>query len=229
MRALLKDPGAFYDAKERPSEHSISSAFGTDNGGAIPSNLLQIANTDSNSHYLRTCRQLGVRSHPARFPAALPRFFIDFLTKPGDLVVDLFSGSNTTGMVAELSGRRWLSFELDRSYAALSIVRFLEGQDPRTAAALYESAALNEVTLPTDMMRVAEAVASARSKEAVDAAEVVEVLRARAERLPTGSEETDGALKVAIVNQRAASAAARAAGKGAEIARAAHAAAARSS
>ena len=126
MKTLLKNPGKFYKPKERPSGHDIAAAFGKENGGAIPSNLLQIPNTDSNSHYLRMCKLLGKDSHPARFPSALPRFFIEYLTDPGDSVVDIFSGSNPTGYVAELLGRNWLSIDLDRQYAVLSALRFME-------------------------------------------------------------------------------------------------------
>lgn len=127
MKTLLKDPDKFYQPKKRPSGHDISKGFGNGgNGGAIPSNLLQIPNTDSNSHYLRACKLLGRDSHPARFPAELPQFFIKFLTAPGDLVVDIFSGSNTTGYAAEGLGRRWLSIDIDRAYAVLSAVRFME-------------------------------------------------------------------------------------------------------
>jgi hypothetical protein len=42
------------------------------------------------------------------------------------------SGSNTTGYVAEQHQRRWLSLEIDRSYAALSAVRFTEGWSEHT-------------------------------------------------------------------------------------------------
>ena len=125
MKTLLKDPDRFYRPKERPSGHDIAKAFGKENGGAIPSNLLQIPNTESNSAYLRLCKMLGRDIHPARFPSALPQFFIKFLTDPGDVVVDIFSGSNTTGQAAEQLGRRWLSMELDREHAALSVVRFM--------------------------------------------------------------------------------------------------------
>jgi len=137
MKTLLKDPAKFYRPKERPSGHDIAESFGRQNGGAIPSNLLQIPNTDSNSHYLRACKLLGEDSHPARFPEALPRFFIRFLTSPGDVVVDIFSGSNTTGHVAECLGRHWLSIELDRAYARLSAVRFMEGHSERAIRDLY--------------------------------------------------------------------------------------------
>ena len=126
MKTLLANPETFYRPKERPSGHDIAASFSRQNGGAIPPNLLQIPNTESNSSYLRWCRVLGRTPHPARFPAQLPRFFIQFLTDPGDLVVDIFSGSNTTGRVAEDLGRRWLSIEIDRAYASLSALRFME-------------------------------------------------------------------------------------------------------
>jgi DNA modification methylase len=124
MKKLLEDPEKFYDAKKRPSGHDISKAFAKDNGGAIPSNLLQIPNTDSNGQYLRGCKNLGLKAHPARFPSKLPEFFIRFLTEPGDLVVDIFAGSNTTGFVAEHEGRHWLAFENELQYIATSSFRF---------------------------------------------------------------------------------------------------------
>jgi site-specific DNA-methyltransferase (cytosine-N4-specific) len=103
---------------------SAAASFGTDNGGAIPSNLLQIPNSDSNSQYLAACKALEIKAHPARFPAKLPEFFIRLLTEPGDLVVDIFAGSNTTGMVAEAEGRCWAAFEADLKYVAASAFRF---------------------------------------------------------------------------------------------------------
>ena len=125
MKKLLDDPAAFYAPKKRPSGHDIGQAFGKDNGGAIPSNLLQIPNAESNGAYLAGCKAAGVRAHPARFPAKLPEFFIRFLTDPNDLVVDIFAGSNTTGSVAEAERRRWLAFDDNRDYLAASAFRFL--------------------------------------------------------------------------------------------------------
>jgi site-specific DNA-methyltransferase (cytosine-N4-specific) len=124
MKKLLEDPDGFYKPKKRPSGHDIGRAFGKDNGGAIPPNLLQISNSESNGGYLRGCKALGIKGHPARFPAKLPEFFIRFLTDPGDLVVDLFAGSNTTGYVAEREGRKWLAFDKDVHYLAASSFRF---------------------------------------------------------------------------------------------------------
>jgi len=127
MNKLLKDPDSFYKPQKRPSGHNISKGFGTSaNGGAIPPNLLQIPNTNSNSQYLRLCKKLSAKKHPARFPKKLPEFFIDFLTDENDLVLDIFAGSNTLGEVAEKGGRRWIVCDLDRDYLAASALRFFE-------------------------------------------------------------------------------------------------------
>lgn len=121
MIKLLKNG---YKAKLRPSGHDISQAFNKDNNGAIPPNLLEIANTESNSLYLRRCRENSVKPHPARFPAALPNFFIKLLTNEGDLVLDPFAGSNVTGETAEKLNRKWLAIEMIEDYIKGSKFRF---------------------------------------------------------------------------------------------------------
>src|SRR5947207_143433 len=126
MKKLIADPAAFYTPKKRPSGHDIGAAFGKDNGGSIPSNLLQIPNSESNGQYVSGCNVVGAKHHPARFPEKLPEFFIRMLTDPGDLVLDIFAGSNTTGAVAETEGRQWLAFDESRSYLAASAFRFLK-------------------------------------------------------------------------------------------------------
>ena len=113
-----------YKAKLRPSGWDITGKFQKDHGGAIPPNLIEIANTESNSWYLRACSAAGMKPHPARFPAKLPKFFVDFVTHTGDLVLDPFAGSNVTGEVAEDAGRRWLAFEIVEDYLVASRFRF---------------------------------------------------------------------------------------------------------
>src|SRR5436190_2375636 len=124
MKKLLEDPEGFYTPKKRPSGHDIGKAFAKDNGGAIPSNLLQIPNSESNGSYLRGCNAVGVNGHPARFRVKLPEFFIRCLTEPGDLVLDIFAGAITTGHVAECEGLKWLTFEERLDYVAASLFRF---------------------------------------------------------------------------------------------------------
>jgi site-specific DNA-methyltransferase (cytosine-N4-specific) len=125
MKKLLENPEKYYKPKDRPSGHSISDTFSNDNGGAIPSNLLQIPNSESNSLYLRRCKLLNIQGHPARFPEKLPEFFIKMLTDEHDLVVDIFGGSNTTGFIAEKLNRKWVSIEQSIEYVASSVLRFL--------------------------------------------------------------------------------------------------------
>lgn len=139
MKKLIEDPEKFYKPMLRPSGHDIGMGFAKDNGGAIPPNLLQIPNTESNGAYISGCKVVGNKAHPARFPAKLPEFFIKMLTEKDDLVVDIFGGSNTTGQVAEAEGRRWYSFELDSEYVALSAFRFLEkGATPAVMHRVYD-------------------------------------------------------------------------------------------
>nr|WP_242030559.1 site-specific DNA-methyltransferase [Coleofasciculus sp. FACHB-501] len=139
MKKLHENPEKYYKPKARPSGHDIGSGFATNNGGAIPSNLLQIPNSESNSRYIQLCKAVGIAAHPARFPQKLPRFFINFLTDPGDTVLDIFAGSNTTGAAAEALRRRWIAFEQNPSYLAASAFRFLEdNQSIEAASALFK-------------------------------------------------------------------------------------------
>src|ERR1035441_1067845 len=151
MKKLLEDAERFYRPKLRPSGHDISPRFASDNRGAIPSNLLQIPNTESNSPYLRHCASAGVKPHPARFPEKLPTFFIEFLTAPGDTVLDIFAGSNTTGSAAEKLDRHWLAFEKDRTYLAASAFRFVDELPAEGLAALWDQLLSDD--LPVEVNR----------------------------------------------------------------------------
>lgn len=105
-----------YNEGPRPSGHVVSSKWGKRQKGAIPANLIIAANTRSTDSYLAGCREHGLEVHPARFVHAIPEFFIKFLTRPGDTVLDPFSGSNVVGEVAERLGRKWISVEINREY-----------------------------------------------------------------------------------------------------------------
>jgi DNA modification methylase len=132
MRRLLRDG---YQPAMRPSQHEIGPHFRRDNGGAIPPNLLEVPNTRSADTYIHRCRAAGLPVHPARFPPAIPDFFIRFLTQPGQLVLDPFAGSNVTGQVAEQHDRRWLSIEVNAEYVAGSGLRFPVSSDRCGSAA----------------------------------------------------------------------------------------------
>ncbi len=156
MQKLLENPEKFYKPKIRPSGHDIGESFGNDNGGAIPSNLLQISNSESNGNYQAACKKLDLKTHPARFPAKLPEFFIKFLTNPGDIVLDIFAGSNTTGFVAEQLKRKWLSFDSCSEYVAASIFRFIPKDfNEKTLTSIYKNI-LNGNSLNVDDMILAQ-------------------------------------------------------------------------
>lgn len=123
-RDMLRLIDRGYRPKERPSGHNITAKFGRDLGGSIPPNLLEFGNNDSNSHYIKGCQAAGLSVHPARFPTALPEFFINLCTDKGDVVLDPFAGSNVTGEAAERLGRRWISIELAAEYLEGSKYRF---------------------------------------------------------------------------------------------------------
>ena len=53
-------------------------------------------------------------------------------TEPGDVVLDIFAGSNTRGQVAEAERRRWLAFERSREYVLASVFRFLSKMTSRS-------------------------------------------------------------------------------------------------
>jgi DNA modification methylase len=117
----------------RPSGHNINSSFDKiDSGGSIPPNVIEevanemiiAGNNSANDPYTMKCKEAGMKIHPARFPSSLPEFFIKFLTEPGDIVIDPFAGSNTSGAVAEKMGMRWIAIELLEEYLAASRFRF---------------------------------------------------------------------------------------------------------
>jgi len=140
MKRLLKSKK--YNSGLRPSEHKIGDrSFLKDNGGSIMPNVIEIeqidevreqrtpnifsvANTRSEDYYLKTCKERGLRPHPARMSPELASFFIEFLTDKNDLVLDPFAGSNTTGYCAEKLTRKWISIEAMEDYGTQSKIRF---------------------------------------------------------------------------------------------------------
>ncbi len=127
----------------RPSGHVIRDSFDKIHaGGAIPPNvteaefdlpeaMMKMGNNAANDVYTRRCKEGGIKIHPARFPALLPKFFIKLLTDVNDLVLDPFTGSLTTGAVAEQLDRRWIAGEAVEEYLKAGKFRFEEmSQNP---------------------------------------------------------------------------------------------------
>lgn len=136
-----------YTAKLRPSGHDISTKFNKNNGGAVPPNLLAIANTESNGIYQAYCKAHGIDPHPARFPPALPEYFIRMLTDRGDTVLDPFGGSCVTGEVSERLGRKWICSEIDAAFLKGALARF----DPKLAARQSSTSKAYEIFPPCSL------------------------------------------------------------------------------
>ncbi|MGI8545972.1 MAG: DNA-methyltransferase [Gemmatimonadaceae bacterium] len=123
MKRLIAKGGE--KATTKPSGHAFADgAFKVDNDGAIPTNVLRAPLTSSNDAYHVGCKALGIPRHPARFPGAIPNFFIRYLTNsPDHLVADIFGGSGTTAQEAERLGRPWFLVERDMTSLASAHVR----------------------------------------------------------------------------------------------------------
>lgn len=68
-------------------------------------------------------RDAGRKSHPTQKPEALLHRVILSSTNPGDLVLDPFFGTGTTGAVAKRLGRDWIGLERDDNYIAVATTR----------------------------------------------------------------------------------------------------------
>jgi modification methylase len=68
----------------------------------------------------------GQKAHPTQKPEALLYRVILAASRPGDVILDPFFGTGTTGAVATRLGRRYIGIERDRDYAALARARLAE-------------------------------------------------------------------------------------------------------
>jgi site-specific DNA-methyltransferase (adenine-specific) len=83
--------------------------------GAKPKDVIDIPTT---------CNGMGEKTpHPTQKPEELVRKFVLASSNEGDLVVDPFSGSGTTAVVAEQLKRRWMACDLDPQYNRWAIER----------------------------------------------------------------------------------------------------------
>lgn len=83
--------------------------------GAKPKDVIEIPTT---------CNGMGEKTpHPTQKPEALLRKLILAASQDGDMVIDPFSGSGTTVVVAEQLGRRWMGCDLSEDYHQWAIQR----------------------------------------------------------------------------------------------------------
>ncbi|TWR26891.1 DNA modification methylase [Mucilaginibacter achroorhodeus] len=72
----------------------------------------------------REVTALGGVDHPALMPSYLPILPILLTSRPGDVVLDIFSGSGTTGVCATALDRKYIGIELNPDNFDLSIKQF---------------------------------------------------------------------------------------------------------
>ncbi|WP_326523025.1 site-specific DNA-methyltransferase [Sphingomonas sp.] len=90
----------------------------------------------------------GVKVHPTQKPEALIYRILLACSKPGDVVLDPFFGTGTTGAVAKRLGRRWIGIEREDAY--------IEAAQERIAAALpLDESALTTMQSPKAAPKVA--------------------------------------------------------------------------
>ena len=65
-------------------------------------------------------------AHFAVFPPKIPELCIKAGSKEGDIVLDPFFGSGTTGWVAQRLGRKWIGIELNADYIKIAEKRFAQ-------------------------------------------------------------------------------------------------------
>lgn len=66
--------------------------------------------------------------HPAPFPVALPRRFIELFTFRDDLVLDPFLGSGSTAVAAIETGRHYAGYDTDPGYVAIAERRIADAK-----------------------------------------------------------------------------------------------------
>ena len=67
--------------------------------------------------------------HPAEKPLDLMLWLIEHSTRPGDLILDPFCGSGTTGVACVQTGRRFLGIEIDEGYADIARARIAKAAE----------------------------------------------------------------------------------------------------
>ncbi len=119
----------------------------------------------------------GHKAHPTQKPESLLYRVLLAATKPGDVVLDPFFGTGTTGAVARRLGRRWIGIERERTYVAHAEARIAatlpldesalvampeKSAEPRVAfGVLVETGAIQPGTALTDARRRFHAVVQA--------------------------------------------------------------------
>ena len=94
----------------------------------------------------------GDKIHPTQKPEALLYRVITSSTKPGDVILDPFFGSGTTGAVAKKLGRHFIGLERDKTYAKFAKQRIAKITVTAGAEYLVTSSKREEPRIPFGMV-----------------------------------------------------------------------------
>lgn len=94
--------------------------------------------------------------HPTQKPLGVLARLIQASTEPGAWILDPFSGSATTGIAANLLGRRYLGLEIEDEFLAMSKARREELENPAIRSDYLERLAKAKIILPPDIFFVSE-------------------------------------------------------------------------
>ena len=113
--------------KDKKAKHTFN--YGEMKNGAWPADQLKKPGTQMRSVWAigtprREEKKYG--KHPTQKPIALLRRIILASTSKGDLIVDPFTGSSTTGIAAVNERRRFIGIDNERKYLDLSKKRFAD-------------------------------------------------------------------------------------------------------
>lgn len=100
----------------------------------------------SGNERLRTAS--GDKVHPTQKPEALLYRVIMSSTKPGDVILDPFFGSGTTGAVARRLGRHFIGIEREKTYACHALSRIAKIQPVNDTNLLITPAKREEPRIP---------------------------------------------------------------------------------
>ena len=78
------------------------------------------------------------RIHATQKPLKLMRELVELFTEPGELVLDAFAGSGTTGVACKLLGRRFVGFEQDEEIYATAQRRIAKTYAPKAVRKALE-------------------------------------------------------------------------------------------
>lgn len=124
---LIRQGGEQREGSFSDGAYSVQQGrYGNETAGRIPRNILSFGHRcAAQTAYKKSAKEMGLPVHGAPMPMKLAEFLIQFLSAPGDVIADPFSGSFTTAHAAERLGRRWIGTECMVEYVLGGASRFV--------------------------------------------------------------------------------------------------------